>query len=474
MQDFNFLDRPPRVQPLLPVDQVEIPAPPGKENQLIRSLVEVFLPILTIGGYLVMAMSGAGRSMALMLPMGLAMFGSVYIALRQRRISSEEAKAAAAAYQQRLTDLRQKMHHDHDQQRDFYYYNYPSPTAAASIATQKNLSRSGPRIWERRTSNSDFGAVRLGIATRPSSVTYTLHNALDESPLALAAMRLMRESQWLTDVPITIQLCNTRRDEDEIDVGVRHSVGIQLSLPNIQGRTSRPATDLTQRYDHLYAHVRALLIHYTTFHSPQDAKLYIVGAKTNKIRWEWARALPHTHAGQNRNEDLLCFDDEEVRGVDGDYVPRIPPFLKDLLVLLQTRQQRLSEKELVDVTLPFILVVVDTVGADTELMNNIQTDSAISLILRSGRQLGCAVIFLADKGSKIPSDVQTIIELEEDTQSRVAFRYAESGLNSRRIIGQADLFSSAAEAETIAIQLSKYEVRVGAAASLASLSICCN
>jgi hypothetical protein len=77
------------------------------------------------------------------------------------------------------------------------------------IAERSENSRFGTRLWERRTGDSDFGAVRLGMGTRPSSVIYKLGqggNTGDESPLAKDAKKLEADSLIVSEVPITVPL----------------------------------------------------------------------------------------------------------------------------------------------------------------------------------------------------------------------------------------------------------------------------
>ena len=58
-----FIDRPPRIQPELPFDEIEIPSPPEKEEGGYSQLIQVSLPLLTIIGYVLIAtLGGSGRN----------------------------------------------------------------------------------------------------------------------------------------------------------------------------------------------------------------------------------------------------------------------------------------------------------------------------------------------------------------------------------------------------------------------------
>ncbi|RMG70064.1 MAG: hypothetical protein D6711_18330 [Chloroflexi bacterium] len=458
----NYADRPPRIQPQLPQQEIEIPPPPEKNAGTRQSLLEILLPLVTIGGYIFMAATGQGRSIALIIPMGLAMLGSVYLSLRRASEAEKEIEIKKEAYAKRLLDLRHELRNYHQLQRDFYYYNYPDPITADKIARQEEQSRSGPRLWERRTSDQDFGAIRLGIGTRASTVRYTISiKDNDEDPQMDDAIRLSEDSMYVSDVPITLQLRYVPvAKDDETAPDIQHSLGI-YSIS-----TAAPDAPHHIKYNEIYAYIRALLIHYTAFHSPLDTRVYVVGTEASKIEWEWAMQLPHSRVGQN--ETLLCFEGEQAK-VRDELVPRVPLFLKDINNTLQTRAQRLGDKDSGDVTLPFLLLVVDMLGMQPgTTMWDIESDQAISTILQQGPMLGAAVIFLCGDARKIPSDARGVIELERLDKESVAFRYAEIGVNSPRYVGIADMVTRQQEALGFAQQLQQYQVRASAAASLVS------
>ena len=73
-----YIDRPPRIQPELPFDLIEVPSPPDKDDGTNNRLVQVALPLVTIIGYiLVSTLGGSGRSPAMLLPMALSVVASV-------------------------------------------------------------------------------------------------------------------------------------------------------------------------------------------------------------------------------------------------------------------------------------------------------------------------------------------------------------------------------------------------------------
>lgn len=203
----EFASRPPLDQPELPFGEVTVPSPPASETGGRQQILQLALPLVTIIGYVFVSAMGQGRSMLLLIPMGLSVIASSGAALwtlrRNNRIEAEKR----AAYAQRLAELRQEMIASHDMQRRFYLYNYPDPNTVLQIAADRDYQRAGLRLWERRTSDSDFGTLRLGIGTRPSTVTYSVGQGGStefDNPQMKDALKLVQDLLFVTDVPVTI------------------------------------------------------------------------------------------------------------------------------------------------------------------------------------------------------------------------------------------------------------------------------
>src|SRR5688572_19376560 len=77
----QYIDRPPRIQPELPTEEREIPAPPDTEEKGGRFPVQALLPLVTIIGYVLISATGQGRNLMLMIPMGLSVVASTVFAV---------------------------------------------------------------------------------------------------------------------------------------------------------------------------------------------------------------------------------------------------------------------------------------------------------------------------------------------------------------------------------------------------------
>jgi len=471
----EYIDRPPRMQPELPSGAVKIPKPPEKAGATLQTLISLILPLITVLGFVFASGSG---NMAMVIAMGLAMGASVVFGVISLRAERKDAAEKEHAYQMRLAEMRQEMLRSHNTQRMFFHYNYPDVPSLIEIAARKETSRFGSRIWERRPSDPDFGIVRLGIGSRRSTVVYKVEGAeesVDPSPLFKDALRLAADSEILNDVPITIPLRPVSRDEtdDDEDRGPRDSDMEEM----LSGLYEPPRHSLgifgkspTQTADF----ARAVLAHFCTFHSSQDSRLYVIGHPASSSSWEWAEWLPHCivrgfgdddDSGKPRPSAQLCFSAKpaDVRG-----------FWKRIKVELDQRQVRLNEtkdredgKGSAEITLPFLLIVVDLLGeapANTPL-KDVASEDVIATLNRDGPTLGAAVLFLVDEPSKVPSDCQAMVEVAA-VGEQVVFRYIEVGLNTPRYLGVADLLKPVEARQQFAARLRRLELVRPAGADL--------
>ena len=450
----EFLNRPPRIQPELPVGEVTIPNPPQTDMGGRQSLIQVALPLVTIIGYVFVSASGQGRSLALLIPMGLSVVASTVAAMFSFWRTTREDAAKRAAYAERLVELRKEMVAAHNNQRLFYLHNYPSPENVLAIAGDRSNRSEGLRLWERRTTDTDFGVVRLGMGTRRSNVIYTISAGdNEEDPLMRDAVKLAKDSRFVHDAPITIPLRAYFKDREIDDSAQQAENPLDITTP------ARFAVGVAgESQAGTYDFMRSLLAHFTTFHAPTDARVYVLGTPEAAPQWEWARWLPHTNStrDQSGTGDQMCFEPDQVRR-----------FWDDLQAELERRQLRLADKDSEeDPSLPHVLVVIDAL-ASTEPLNQVQAEAAIAIMLQRGPELGATVLFVVPHRSLVPSECCAVIELKPQSNGLLGFQYAEVGVNTMRFVGDADLLDAACAERDLARKLAPLAVRTTFGADLA-------
>jgi DNA segregation ATPase FtsK/SpoIIIE-like protein len=290
----------------------------------------------------------------------------------------------------------------------------------------------GTRLWERRRTDADFGALRLGLGSRPSTVVYSLsRNGGVEDAMMRSAKRLAEDSRVLTEVPINISLFESVGEGNGAGA-VQHAVGV----------VGQSAADVR-------TYVSALLVHLAALHAPTDMRLFVLGLQSSRDAWRWMGRLPHCSG--ERSEDVLCFEDQVDRDGEKDH-GKVSRFLRGLRSALEDRQTRLRDEGKGAATdWPSMLLVIDLLSAlpAESALADLEGDPGISQILNRGAALGAAVLFLAPDMGRVPSGCRAIIELTSTNNSDgqpengVGFRYAEVGVNSPRYAGKADLIPNA-------------------------------
>ena len=452
-------DRPPRIQPELPLGEYPIPKPVTKPDEGAMRLVEIGLPLITIIGYVFVAAFAGSNNLGLLIPMALAVVASVAFAIYSFRKEKQRSQEAERMYANRLIELNKEMHTYHDLQRRFYRYNYPDAAAALQIVQRSRQEaerperglRSEARLWERRNDDDDFGIVRLGIGTLPSTVTYVLSEIEDYGdPQARAAMKLASDSRYVNDIPVIIALRPPpEQPDDEQQDEHRKAAREALKTPVAH------ALGVAGERSAVYAFTRAMLAHYSVFHPPSDAKVYLLASQREE--WAWAADLPH--ARNDDQNDYQCFTNDikpqtGIRGFDDDDGGELEQFLEGIRKIVAQRKIRLQEREEnqapSDPTMPQLLIVVDLLDATNDAnspLQGVEADAALSIVIEEGDALGAAVVFLVPDRGKIPSSCQGVIEIEQTSPAtnsalaqnqRLHFRYAEVGVNTPRYVGEAD------------------------------------
>jgi S-DNA-T family DNA segregation ATPase FtsK/SpoIIIE len=147
----------------------------------------------------------------------------------------------------------------HDQHRALWW-SHPDPDALWTLV-------GGPRMWERRPGDADFGRVRVGTGHQPlctALVPPTLGAAEEHDPLTVAAMRrLIRQRSTITDVPVVVALC-------------------EHSVLSVEGDVSAAR-----------ALMRAMVCQLAVSHGPDHLAIAAAVGPETRDEWDWLKWLPH-------------------------------------------------------------------------------------------------------------------------------------------------------------------------------------
>ncbi len=235
----------------------------------------------------------------MMIPMGLAVVASVGVGIFSYLRQKRQAAEALRAYEERLVELTKQMHVYHDMQRRFYHYNYPDvpnvfrlvKTARTEVEKVERTLRSDTRVWERRTTDEDFGVVRLGIGALPSTVVFRFQKSDDlNDPQVRQALKLEQDARFVDNIPVIISL---RRPFESDQPGEQEDDSEKEKQADEARTAMTPVTHalgIAGERAAVYEYVRGLLAHFAVFHAPMDARLFVLAA--HKQEWIWTDHLP--------------------------------------------------------------------------------------------------------------------------------------------------------------------------------------
>lgn len=415
----TFFNRPPRIQPELPIGEIQIPNPPTQGANTGRmGLLTLALPLVTIVSYSLVASRGGNP--LFILPMGIAAIVTSVVGYLTWNTNQKAEAAKRENYSRILNALRKQAEDGHKRQLEFYLHNFPHIPTLLSFAQGTDT-----RLWERRPEDDDFVIVRLGLGLLPSTIVLKAPNADNtDAPQLSEALKLVEDSASVKNVPIAVSLR-------------------QISGVGIVGQQTPMVTDF----------MRAMLVHLAAMHAPTDLRIYITGSPETKTQWQWASWLPHSHSTNPDDMDQqLCFD------------PALSPrFWEMLQTELERRQMRLADGNDASANLPFLVILVDATNA--ALLDEVNAQAPIKTLINYGHDLGAAVIFAVKERKDVPSECKGVINLKE-SDSTVYFQYMETGINTVRRNGIADRLDIQAAEQDFARKLTGLNVRTTYGADL--------
>ena len=261
--------------PVVPPARVAVAAPlalPEREPRNILMMIAIpALLVGIVGTLVVMYTSGVRSVQSGFFPMmGLVGFGALMFSGRfgrGRRISWGEQERQRRIYLRQLDDDRDEIQRAAQEQRRSQLFVHADPQRLDTVI-------GGPRMWERRSTDSDFLDVRVGSGVQQASD---------------AAVSL----QW-PEVPVGEEL-------EPVTGGALRDFILEQSkirgIGKVLSLRSKPGFSfVAESSAELHALTRALLCSLAVYHSPADLKLMVV--TRHPELWSWLVWLPHNQHDQ--------------------------------------------------------------------------------------------------------------------------------------------------------------------------------
>ncbi|MDP9316023.1 MAG: FtsK/SpoIIIE domain-containing protein [Chloroflexota bacterium] len=245
----------------------------------------------------------------------------------------------------------------------------PSPEGDLSVAGVNSNLVPGPpqlRLWERRPSDPDFLALRMGLGKQPTAVKIEM--GYGEQPIDV--IQRVDRYRFVDQVPFSVQ------------------------LPNIGSLGIAGGEQMRIRLAH------ALLWHVVAHHAPSEVRIAALYAQSQP-NWSWLRWTPHTvPISGDTHRRLLANKHEEIEHL-----------LIELLDELSRRRERhLRDPQGNEALFEHVILLID--GDERLRRHRIVRD-----IIRYGRDHHMYVIILVDKVAQIPSECRGMVEVAERQQT---------------------------------------------------------
>jgi S-DNA-T family DNA segregation ATPase FtsK/SpoIIIE len=386
--------RSPREYLAPPDDDVEIQEPPAAPSAPAESLFEILLPVI-LGAIISLGTSfafsyyvsrpGAGGGGAPMAgyvllsfaPVLSAIFPTVYLYLRQRRLYRRAVAERQEEYGAYLADAEQQLQELSDRQRRANVI--PNPPLDGGDGSRVRAERRDRRLWERSTKDADFLDLRLGEGSLPATfkirVPHRRTHRRHADPLYQHAADLAERFREVPGLAVTLPLGR---------IGTAGMAGPRANLQDT---------------------VRALLMHLATHHSPTEVKVVLTFPEAEAAEWEWARWLPHTWS-----------DDRSRRFVAA--VPSSGPAEAARALLTERfdvlRQRALQRQTNRDDTLPALVPYYVFVFAESGLFGGAEATALgplQELLLNDGPAVGAYSLFLADRREAVPQAAGAVVDV---------------------------------------------------------------
>ncbi len=376
--EFN---RPPRIQPDLPEETVEIPEPrniPAKPGAL--NVLSIGLPLGAVLLTVVLMSSGGagGLSYLRFLPIMLATYlatGLTFV-LGNRNYKKDLAKERDS-YRNELRSVEARLQDQGAKVRQVWELQNPPPGECLQRARRKD-----PRLGERRPGDHDFLALRLGIGAVPA-------------PFEISTPETKKPPEGFAE---EYDFVSTLRDT----YSIIHEAPIAANLSLVG------SIGIAGELEDANSLARALIGQLVTHHWPGEVQLAGVGTPSSGTTWDWTGDLPQLSGSLGAG-----FSIESLEQLNA-WMNELEGELQDRDQLREAHQKTAAGRE-PQIPLPRLVLLFS--GLPQEFKH-----PAMARLLRDGRHLGVHGIFLAKQPEFIPGECGAVVAMGGDRT-----RYSETG-----------------------------------------------
>jgi S-DNA-T family DNA segregation ATPase FtsK/SpoIIIE len=336
--DYN---RPPRL--LAPERQTNFQLPPEPKESQDRGIPWIMMVMPIFAGVTLALVFGRLTMLAMCLFSPIMLLGNFF---QSRKHGKKTFRQQMADYRDRKKQIEEDAEQALVDERVVRRLEAPDPALALLIA-------GGPRarLWERRTTDPDYLAIRVGVGDLPSQVEVS-------DPALVEHRRKVIRTAY--DVPITVSLPE------------RGVVGIASS----DGTARRLAKWAVGQI--------------AVLQSPRDTQVYVLTDREGAVEWDWLRWVPH--ASPQLGQDTVV-----TIGVDAETNARRVAELSGLIAA----RGKVAPGTVVDLG-PDIVVVLD--GA-----RKLRSLPGVVALLKQGPSVGIYSVCLDTAERLLPEEASAVV-----------------------------------------------------------------
>jgi S-DNA-T family DNA segregation ATPase FtsK/SpoIIIE len=270
---------PRRAAPEIPTGELVVNPPPEIPQAAGGRWQQALMMLPMLAGTVATALLFAGRSGGTYSYIvggvfGISTLGMLATSMSGSGPKKSEMMAARREYLRHLSMLRKQVRETAERQRVGLFYRHPDPERLWSTVDSH-------RLWERRTTDGDFGIVRVAVGAQglATPLIPPLTRPLEDlEPMTAGALRRFLDAYSVVpDLPVAVSVRGFAR------VYVRGASADRGGGGRVTPATAEAARGL----------VRAMLAQLAVFHAPDDMLIAVVTSPERRREWEWLKWLPH-------------------------------------------------------------------------------------------------------------------------------------------------------------------------------------
>lgn len=372
----DFFARAPRITSKIDREKIKIEPPPQKQEKDEKPLIYTIGPSLAMGLVMLISMSStisgvsngsaSAKSTVTSALMTVAMLISMILFpilnnKYEKRKKKKKEELRQKKYKEYINKKIQQIDDVMIKQKKILFDKYLSAEECAQIILNKDS-----RLWERRTEEDDFLAIRVGLGDLPIDADIEYPNrefSLEEDNLIELINSVANKSKVIKNVPITASLA---------------SKNIAAAIIENDERT-------TEKF------AQNLIMQLIALHSYADLKLVFLLKREKNIRWEHMKTLPH-----------IWDEQKQIRFWADDYED-----MKDISRYLEMQlnnRRKYEDKFDYRSFAPYYLIITD----DYKTIENLKI---VTEILNAKRNLGFGLFCITDNMLHLPNECQLFINI---------------------------------------------------------------